>query len=89
MCSRKRTGSSQRIAVRSRPAASIAVEGYAMRMPGQCAKMLSPDWLWYGPPPRRYPPIGTRITTGADQLLPERYRIIDSSSRICIIAGQM
>ena len=33
--------------------ASIALDGYAMRMPGQCAKMLSPDWLWYGPPPRR------------------------------------
>ena len=47
------TGSSQRIAVRSRPAASCAFDGKAMRMPGQCAKMLSPDWLWYGAPPRR------------------------------------
>ena len=32
-------------AVRSNPAASLAVEGNAMRRPGQCAKMLSPDWL--------------------------------------------
>ena len=53
LCSRNITGSSQRIAVRSNPAASAAFEGNAMRIPGQCAKMLSPDWLWYGPPPRK------------------------------------
>ncbi len=26
---------------------------FPMRMPGLCAKMLTPDWLWYGAPPRR------------------------------------
>src|SRR6185503_3343617 len=89
LCSRNITGSSQRIDVRNKPAASMAVEGYAMRIPGQCAKMLSPDWLWYGPPPRRYPPIGTRMTIGHVYVLPDRYRSIDISSRSCIIAGQM
>jgi hypothetical protein len=29
------------------------------------------------------------MTIGHDQLFPDRYRIIDISSRICIIAGQM
>ena len=41
-------------------------------MPGVCAKIETPDWLWYGAPPRRYPPIGTRITIGHDQLLLDR-----------------
>ena len=27
-------------------AASLAVLGMTMRRPGQCAKMLSPHWLW-------------------------------------------
>jgi hypothetical protein len=89
LCSRNITGSSQRMAVRSSPTASAAVEGNAMRRPGQCAKMLSPDWLWYTPPPRRYPPIATRMTTGALNELAERYLSIESSSRICIMAGQM
>ena len=77
------------MAVRSRPAASAALDGNAMRIPGQCAKMLVPDWLWYGPPPRRYPPIGARMTTGADHALPDRYRKTVSSSRIWSMAGQM
>ena len=51
--------------------------------------MLSPDWLWYNPPPRRYPPIATRMTIGHENMLFERYRSIDTSSRSCIIAGQM
>ena len=32
-------------AVRSKPAASTAFDGKTIRRPGQCAKMLSPDWL--------------------------------------------
>ena len=39
--------------MRSSPAASWAFDGNAIRMPGECAKMLTPDWLWYGAPPRR------------------------------------
>jgi hypothetical protein len=72
LCSRNSTGSSQRIEVLSRPAASDALLGKTMRMPGQCAKIDTPDWLWYGAPPLRYPPIGTRTTIGHDQWLPER-----------------
>ena len=33
--------------------------------------------------------MGTRITTGAENPLFERQRSVASSSRICIIAGQM
>jgi hypothetical protein len=33
--------------------------------------------------------MATRITTGAQSALLERQRIVASSSRICIIAGQM
>jgi hypothetical protein len=39
------TGSSQRMAVRSSPAASCAFDGSTMRMPGVCAKIATPDWL--------------------------------------------
>ncbi len=45
LCSRNITGSSQRIAVRKRPATSSAVEGITTRNPGQCVKIDSPDWL--------------------------------------------
>src|SRR5580692_3548996 len=40
-------------------------------------------------PPVRYPPIATRMTNGQEKTLFERQRITESSSRICIIAGQM
>ena len=33
--------------------------------------------------------MATRITIGQEKALFERYRSIDISSRICIIAGQM
>ena len=45
LCSQKSTGSSQRMAVRSRPAASCAFDGNTIRIPGVCAKIATPDWL--------------------------------------------
>ncbi len=60
------------MAVRRSPAASAAVDGNTTRRPGQCAKMLSPDWLWYKLPPRRYPPTGTRMTIGHENMLFDR-----------------
>src|SRR5258708_36598351 len=77
------------MAVRKRPAACGGFDGNTMRMPGQCAKMLSPDCEWHGAPPRRYPPIAVRITIGHEKALFERYRSIAISSRIGIIAGQL
>ena len=49
----KPAGPPPRVALRSSPAGRRGVAGSRMRIPGQWAKMLSPDWLWYGPPPRR------------------------------------
>jgi len=42
LCSRNNTGSSQRIDVRSRPAASSAFDGNTTRNPGMCVNTLSP-----------------------------------------------
>ncbi|OGU04223.1 MAG: hypothetical protein A2085_08980 [Gemmatimonadetes bacterium GWC2_71_10] len=53
LCSRKMTGSSQRIAVRSRPFASSAVAGHTTRSPGTCVNVAAPVCEWYGAPPLR------------------------------------
>ena len=42
----KMTGSSQRIAVRSSPLASSALEGMTTRSPGLCVMSTAPDCEW-------------------------------------------
>ena len=39
--------------------------------------------------PRMYPPYVVRTTTGAENNPLDRQRIVDSSSRSCMYAGQM
>ena len=89
MCSRKSTGSWQRKAVRSIPAASRAREGNITIRPGTWAKIDSPLWLCQMAPPVRYPPIGTRSTMGTQNSPPERHRMVAASVLICCMAVQM
>ena len=53
LCSRNITGSSQRNAVRSRPAASLARDGMMTMSPGMWVKIDSPHWECQMPPPVR------------------------------------
>jgi hypothetical protein len=60
-----------------------------MRKPGQCAKMLTPDWLWHGALPRSSRQSACARPRGTTSCCRTWYRSIDISSLSCIIAGQM